>query len=260
MQLVAQFLPSFLLIFCRITAFFAVAPIFSFRSMPNTFKVGLAVFVSLLITSAMGTQDTVIMNGEYILLIVREILIGLLLGFTAYLLFTVVQVAGSFIDIQMGFGIVNVIDPMTGAQSPIMGNFKFFIAILLFLSVNGHHYLLLSIMKSYDWVPMDNRIFTKIADGTISSFIIDTFVQMFYLAFQMAAPMVATLFLVDVALGVLARTVPQFNVFVVGMPIKIAVGFILLILIIPSLLYLFNDLFTTMLDALQRLMKSIAAD
>jgi flagellar biosynthetic protein FliR len=259
MQTIAQLLPSFLLIFCRITAFFAVAPIYSFRSIPNSFKVGLAVFVSLLITSAMGVQDDLIFNGGYIMLILREILIGLMLGFTAYLMFTVVQVAGSFIDIQMGFGIVNVIDPMTGAQSPIMGNFKFFIAILLFLSVNGHHYLLLSIMRSYEWVPMDNRIFTKIADGTISTFMIDSFVQMFYLAFQLAAPLVATLFLVDVALGVLARTVPQFNVFVVGLPIKITVGFILLVLIVPSLLYLFNDLFVTMLDALQRLMNAIAA-
>jgi flagellar biosynthetic protein FliR len=259
MQTVAQLLPSFLLIFCRITAFFAVAPIYSYRSLPNSFKVGLAVFVSLLITSAMGVQDDLIFNGGYIMLILREILIGLMLGFTAYLMFTVVQVAGSFIDIQMGFGIVNVIDPMTGAQSPIIGNFKFFVAILLFLSVNGHHYLLLSIMKSYEWVPMDNRIFTKIADGTISTFMIDSFVQMFYLAFQLAAPLVATLFLVDVALGVLARTVPQFNVFVVGLPIKITVGFVLLVLIVPSLLYLFNDLFVTMLDALQRLMNAIAA-
>src|SRR5690554_1963593 len=153
MEAITQLLPSFLLIFCRITAFFAVAPIFSFRSMPNSFKVGLAVFISFLITATIGPQDTLLMNGEYILLIVREILIGLMLGFTAYLMFTIVQVAGSFIDIQMGFGIVNVIDPMTGAQSPVMGNFKFFIATLLFLAVNGHHYLLLSIMKSYEWVP-----------------------------------------------------------------------------------------------------------
>jgi flagellar biosynthetic protein FliR len=260
MQLIAQFLPSFLLIFCRITAFFAAAPIYSFRSLPNSFKVGLAVFISLLVTSAMGAQESIILDGQYILLIVREILIGLLLGFTAYLLFTVVQVAGSFIDIQMGFGIVNVIDPMTGAQSPIMGNFKFFVAILLFLSVNGHHYLLMSIMRSYDWVPMNNQLFSKIADGSISTFLVDSFVQMFYLAFQMAAPMVAALFLVDVALGVLARTVPQFNVFVVGLPIKIAVGFILLVLLIPSLLFLFTELFTTMLDALQRLLNIIAAD
>src|SRR5690554_486382 len=249
MEAITQLLPSFLLIFCRITAFFAVAPIFSFRSMPNSFKVGLAVFVSLLITATMGEQDTLIMNGEYILLIVREILIGLMLGFTAYLMFTVVQVAGSFIDIQMGFGIVNVIDPMTGAQSPIMGNFKFFIATLLFLAVNGHYYLLMSIMRSYEWVRIYNRIFIKIDDGTISTFMVDSFVQMFYLAFQMAAPMVATLFLVDVALGVLARTVPQFNVFVVGLPIKISVGFIMLFLIVPSLLYLFNDLFTTIFEA-----------
>ena len=260
MQVITQFLPYFLLIFCRITSFFVVTPIFSTRNIPNSFKVGLGAFVSLIITSALGDSSTIIFNSAFIVLILKEIMIGLLLGFTAYLFFTTLQVAGSFIDIQMGFGIVNVIDPMTGAQSPIMGNFKFMIAVLLFLSVNGHHYLILSIMRSYDWIPIDSLVFTRVSDGTISTFLIDSFVQVFYLAFQMAAPMVAALFLVDIALGVLARTMPQFNVFVVGLPIKIAVGFLILILIVPGLLYLFGSLFTTMFEALHQLMESFAAE
>jgi len=257
MQFLAQVLPTFLLIFCRITAFFAVSPVFSFRNVPNTFKVGLAVFISILVFTVVDTQETIALNGPYFLLMAKELMIGLLLGFTAYLFFTVVQVAGAFIDMQIGFGIVNVIDPMTGAQSPVLGNFKFFVAMLIFLGLNGHHYLLLGLMDSYDWVPIDNAIFARISEGGISQFLIDGFVRMFYLAFQMAAPLIVALFLVDVSLGILARTVPQFNVFVIGLPIKISVGFLILLIVVPGFLILFKDLFLEMFKAMGELLSLI---
>lgn len=259
MQTLLLLLPFFLLVFCRITAFLVVAPLFSFRSLPATFKIGIGAFISLLVATALGGDpQPIALDGTYVLMIVREIVIGLLLGYVAYLFFAVVQISGSFVDMQMGFGIVNVMDPMTGAQSPILGNFKFFIALLLFLAINGHHYMLLAIMRSYEWAPLDNSLFLAIAQGHISSFLIDTFVSIFYLAFQMAAPLIATLFLVDVGLGVLARTVPQFNVFVIGLPIKIMVGFLVLLLIVPGLLYLFQELFATMMDTIHRLLQTVA--
>lgn len=260
MQFVQQFLPSFLLVFCRITSFFVAAPLFSIRNVPNMFKAGLAVFVSLLVFTALnGGDGAVTFNIGYLLLVVREILVGLLLGFTVYLFFTVVQVAGAFIDQQIGFGMVNVIDPMTGTQSPLLGNFKFFVALLLFLALNGHHQLLLGIMRSYEWIPLDNALFSRIADGGVFYFLLDAFVRAFYLAFQMAAPIIVAIFLVDVGLGVLARVAPQFNMFVVGLPIKISVGFILLVLIVPGLLYLFQDLFAEMMIAMRRLLELAAA-
>ena len=91
---------------------------------------------------------------SYVILIVQEVLVGLLLGFTAYLIMTVVQTAGAFIDIQIGFSMANVIDPFTGTSSPLIGNFKYYLALLVFLSMNGHHYLFDAIMYSYDWIPI----------------------------------------------------------------------------------------------------------
>lgn len=260
MQLALQFLPPFLLVLCRITSFFVVAPLFSFRTVPNPFKVGLGVFVSLLVVAALdGGANTVAFGTGYPLLVVREILVGLLLGFTVYLFFTVVQIAGAFIDQQIGFGMVNVVDPMTGAQSPLVGNFKFFVALLLFLALNGHHQLLLGLMRSYEWIPLHNALFLHIADGSIFDFLLESFVRAFYLAFQMAAPIVVSIFLVDVGLGVLARVAPQFNMFVVGLPTKITVGFIVLVLIVPGLLYLFRDLFAETIQALRRLLELVSA-
>ncbi|WP_397386776.1 flagellar biosynthetic protein FliR [Paenibacillus sp. MMS20-IR301] len=254
MDTLTQSFPVFLLIFCRISAFFVVVPVFSSQSVPTTFKIGLSFFVSMVIFSSAGMNTIVPQDLNFVLLIVREALIGLLLGFIAYLMFMTIQTAGSFIDIQIGFGIANVIDPMTGASAPIIGNFKYMIALLLFLSMNGHHHLLDAIVYSYKWVPLDNDLFLKMIDGSLSEFLIRTFAQSFMLAFQMSAPLVTALFLTDVGLAFLARTAPQYNVFVIGVPLKIIIGLALLLVLMPGLAVLFQSLFDIMFESMQNLL------
>lgn len=255
METILQSLPVFLLIFCRITAFFVVVPVFSSQGVPTTFKIGISFFVALVVFSASGTGIAIPQDFSYILLIVREILIGLLLGFIGYLMFMVIQTAGSFIDIQIGFGIANVIDPMTGTSAPILGNFKYMIALLMFLSMNGHHYLLDAIVYSYNWVPMNNDLFLGMIDGSLSEFLVRTFAQSFVLAFQMSAPLVTALFLTDVGLAFLARTAPQYNVFVIGVPLKIIIGLALLLVLMPGLAVLFQNLFDIMFESMENLLR-----
>ncbi len=151
----------------------------------------------------------------------------------------------------MGFGIANVIDPMTGAQSPILGNLKYIIALLLFLSFNGHHYLLEGIMRSYEWIPLDNNLFYLNNNGQLSDFMIRTFSSVFSISFQIAAPLVVALFLADVGLGLLARVSPQFNIFVIGLPLKILLGFVMLLLLFPGYETVYKDMFASMLDAIR---------
>ncbi|OKP79034.1 flagellar biosynthetic protein FliR [Paenibacillus helianthi] len=254
METLLQSIPVFLLIFCRISAFFVVVPVFSSQSVPPTFKIGLSFFVAMVVFSSGGTGITVPQDLTYILLIAREVLIGLLLGFIGYLMFMAIQTAGSFIDIQIGFGIANVIDPMTGASAPIIGNFKYMIALLMFLSMNGHHYLLDAIVYSYKWVPIDNDLFIKMIDGSLSEFFVRTFAQSFILAFQMSAPLVTALFLTDVGLAFLARTAPQYNVFVIGVPLKIIVGLALLLILMPGLAMLFQNLFDIMFESMHNVL------
>lgn len=242
------YFPGFMLYFCRITAFFVVAPIFSARNVPAQFRIGLAFFITFICFVSSGTSTPVAMDSYYIIYIIREVVVGLALGFIAYMFFTVVQIAGSFIDIQMGFGIANVIDPMTGAQSPIIGNLKYMIATLLFLSFNGHHFLLEGIMRSYEWIPLSNELFARFYNGQISDFMVRSFAMVFELSFQMAAPLVVALFLTDVGLGLLARVAPQFNIFVIGLPVKILLGFLLLLIMFPSYEMLFKEVFTEILN------------
>ena len=249
-----QSFPVFLLIFCRITAFFVVVPIFSSKVVPRAFKIGISFFVSLIVFSSSGTGITVPQDLSYILLIVREAMIGLLLGFIAFLMFMAIQTAGSLIDMQIGFGIANVIDPMSGISSPIIGNFKYMIATLIFLSVNGHHHLLNAIVNSYKWVPINNNILIKMVNGSLSDFLVRSFAQSFVISLQMAAPLVTALFLTDIGLAYLARTAPQYNVFVIGVPLKIVIGLALLILLMPTMAVLFQDLFNILFGSMQNLL------
>ena len=257
METLLQSFPVALLMFCRIASFFVTAPVFSARNVPASFKVGISAFVTLTVYMSFGIHQTVPTDLSYILLIIREILIGLLLGFVAYLLMTAVQTAGAFIDIQIGFGIANVYDPMTGASAPLTGNFKYAFAMLLFLTMNGHHYLLDGIVYSYRWIPLSNVFFLKMADGSVAEFLVRTLGESFMLAFQMAAPIVVALFLTDVGLGFLAKTAPQFNVFAVGMPLKVLVGIAILLLLVPSFAFVFGQLFEVMFQKKEKLLGTI---
>ncbi|MNB64159.1 Flagellar biosynthetic protein FliR [compost metagenome] len=248
-----------MLIFCRITAFFVVVPVFSSRNIPMSFKIGLAFFVSLVVFTARGTGIVVQEDLNLVLLIVREVLIGLLLGFIGYLMFMMIQTAGSFIDLQIGFSIANVIDPLSGASAPLLGNFKYMIALLLFLGMNGHHYLLDAIVNSYNWVPLNNSVLERMMDGSLSEFLIRTFGQAFMLALQMSAPLVTALFLTDLGLAFLARTAPQYNVFVIGVPLKIIVGLALLMILMPTMAVLFQNLFSIMFESMRNLLTTMGA-
>lgn len=242
---------GFMLIFCRITAFFVVAPIFSSRNVPTSVKIGLSTFVAFLAFSGLGMQPVPI-DSLYVISIIKEILVGLLLGFIGYMFFTIVQIAGSFIDMQMGLAMANIVDPLTGVASPITGNLKFMVAMLLFLTFNGHHLLLTAIIDSYDWIPLENEAFVRMYSEQMSEFILRSFTDSFALAFKMAAPMVAVLFLTDVGLGILARTAPQFNIFVVGVPLKIFVGLVFLSFLFPGMMFLFQNIFEAMFAAIER--------
>ncbi|MBO9609161.1 MAG: flagellar type III secretion system protein FliR [Paenibacillaceae bacterium] len=249
--------PNLLLIFCRITAFFVVAPVFSARNVPTHFKIGFSFCVALLVFGVVP-GDPVSFDGPYVLLIVRETLVGLVLGFVAYIFFTIVQVAGSFIDMQIGFSMANIIDPMTGTQSPIIGNLKFVLATLLFVTFGGHQMLIRAVMDSYEWVPLSYDWFARIADGQLTEFLVKSFATSFVLAFQMAAPIVAALFLVDIGLGILAKTAPQFNLFVIGLPLKVLLGLLMLTLLFPGFISLFFDLFETMFQHIEDVLNILA--
>jgi len=251
-QLFTHF-PSFLLVLTRVASFFVTLPLFSYRSIPNSHKIGIAFFISWIMFFTVEKQPLEI-DGYYILLIFKEVSVGLLIGMFAYMILSAIQIAGGFIDFQMGFAIANVVDPQTGAQSPILGQYLYTFALLLMLAMDGHHLLIDGIVYSYQLIPL-NQLSIPFANEQIIEFVLKAFGNMFLIAFQMSIPIVGSLFLVDLALGIVARTVPQFNIFVVGLPIKILVSFILLIVVMATLFIAVQQLFELMLVSMQTLMK-----
>ncbi|MDX5476574.1 MAG: flagellar type III secretion system protein FliR [Bacillaceae bacterium] len=247
-----NYFPAFLLIFVRVSAFFITLPLFSYRSVPAQFKVGFAFFLALIMAINFDLPILTI-EGDYILLILKELMVGLLIGLIAYIVLAAIQIAGGFIDFQMGFAMANVIDPQTGAQSPIIGQFFYTFALLLLLAVNGHHLMLDGIFYSYQLIPL-TQVWIPLADENVLEFVVKKINMMFIVALQLAIPIVGALFLVDVALGIVARTVPQLNVFVVGLPLKIGVSFIAILLSLTILFSLFYKLFEMMLYTMRGLM------
>lgn len=242
-----------LLIFVRVSAFFVTVPLFSYRTIPAQLKICLALVLSWMMYYTLDATALPI-DGNYILLILKEATIGLMVGLAAYIIITAVQIAGGLIDFQMGFAMANIVDPQTGAQSPLMGQFFNFLILFVLLAINGHHLILDGIFYSYQFLPID-QVFPRFGDANVAEFIIKVFSTVFAVAFQMSAPLVATLFLVTLALGITGKTVPQLNIFVVGFPIKIAVGFIVLLVTMGILIQLMGNLIEMMIIVMRDLMR-----
>ncbi|WP_428908650.1 flagellar biosynthetic protein FliR [Niallia sp. Krafla_26] len=245
--------PVFLLVLVRVTSFFLMLPLFSYRTIPSTFKVGFGFFLALIMFFSME-KPVLEIDATYYLLIMKEAMVGILIGFIAYVILSAIQTAGGFIDFQMGFGMVNVMDPQTGAQSPIMGQYLYIISLLFLLSTNGHHLILDGIYYSYQFIPLE-QAWLPLGHEHVAQYIIQSFNSMFMIALQMSLPVVASLFLVDVALGIAARTFPQLNIFVVGIPLKIGVSFFLLIVVMSTMMIVVSKLFQTMLMTMRGLME-----
>lgn len=252
--LLFEVLPVFLLVLVRLTSFFMIAPIFALQGVPNTFKLGLAFFIALISFSTLTVESSIVFDLSYVFYILKEVAIGLSIGFVAALLVYTSQIAGAIIDFQMGFMMANLVDPQTGAQIPVMGNFKYIITILFLLSVDGHLMMLEGVMRSYEIVAVDT-MFVPLGSDQMAGFITDLFVQVFLIAFQIALPIAGSLFLVEISLGVLARTVPQVNVFVVGLPIKILLGLILLFITLPVFIFALHGVSQRMIEAMGQMIQ-----
>lgn len=244
------YIPQYVLVFARIAAFFVTAPLFSYRTIPTTFKIGFSIFLAIILAQTIPLE-IIPFDMFFIVLILKEVMVGVFIGLIAFMIVSAIQIAGGFIDFQMGFAIANVVDPQTGAQSPLIGQYFYIIALLFLLAVNGHHMLIDGLYYSFEVISL--HAFIPFSNESIGMFIIQTFNAMFVIAFQIAIPIVGCLFLVDVALGLVARTVPQLNVFVVGLPIKIFVSFVAILIFLGMYIFLAEKLFKTMFDVMKGL-------
>ena len=213
---------KFLFVLLRVGALIMFFPVLGSGQVPGRIKVGLILFVSIAVFPVVRATPMHDPKGlfELVVSLFSEITIGLAVAYTARLMFTAVQIAGTVVDFQMGFGVVNVIDPQTETQVSITAQFQNILAILFFLALDAHHIIIGAIVESFFLINPFQINFSTFTPEIILLLFKATFVT----AVKIAAPIMAILFFISVGLGLVARTVPQMNVFIVGFPLQIGVG------------------------------------
>lgn len=224
---------AFIFVFLRIGAILMTIPVIGERMVPVRIKGGVAILLTLLlfpaVHSALPPLHAEKQLLEVVLAMTGEVLIGVIIGFAARIIFAGIQFAGEIIGIQMGFSIVNVIDPASSSQVSILAEFQYLMALLVYLTIDAHHTLISAIVDSYRAVaPFGYRF-----SGPLMQTILIFSKELFVTAIKVSAPVMAVMLFTNVAMGMMARAVPQMNVFVVGFPIYIAAGMTVFGLTIP---------------------------
>ena len=220
---------TLLLVFVRISIMLAVLPIFSAQQVPVLVRIGLSLLLTYVVSKAVPPIAPLDGIGGLTAAVVSQMLVGAVFGFVAGLVFTGVQFAGEVMDIVMGFSAVNVINPTTQQNVTIVGEFQLAMATLLYLVADAHHLLLAGLAGSFSLIPLP---FATFQPG-LAQDVVGFFSQILLLVFQIAAPMAVALFVVNVALALMVRVAPQVNVFAVGFPLQIGIGFVVLIVSMP---------------------------
>ena len=219
-------LQLFFFVFLRIGAILMSMPVFESNTMPHLFKIALA-FAASLILFPILKLNPMPMTGSIFALIIgaaKEILLGLAIGFSVKFIFAGVQLAGQLAGYQMGLAIAQVLDPADSEQIPLLAQFNNLVALLIFLSINAHYWFIKALALSYRIVPPLSAHF----GSAFGDQLIQLGGNIFVIAIQVGAPVIVVLLVTSAAFGLVARTVPQMNVFIVAMPLKIGVGLIFL--------------------------------
>ena len=217
---------SFLLLLVRLGGLMVFAPFLGSLTIPVQVRVTLSVALSVALFPTLQTKipDVSMEVVPLVLMLARELMVGMLLGLAGQLLLAAFQMAGQLIGFQMGFSLVNIIDPQTQVQSSALALIEGLAGVMIFLAIDAHHWYLEAIADSYDL----SFSLTSGRWSAITSSLIELFGNIFVVGFRLAAPVLTVLVIVDVFLGVIGRAAPQIHILIIGMPVKPLVGFILL--------------------------------
>jgi flagellar biosynthesis protein FliR len=243
---------GFFWVLVRVSILFFLMPLFGARGVPALWKAGLSMTIAIVLTPVVPPpQNLPETMPEVIIGVSAEVVMGLILAITIKMFFTTVQMAGQFMSFQMGFAMARAMDPQTGNQGTVLTQFMYLFIILIFFSIDGHHIFIRALAASFQIVPPNSFSF----DPSISDALIRISGNMFLIGVKIAAPIMVAIFLSNLCLGIIARTVPQVNILMVGFPINLSIGLILVSVILRNLFPLLADLINRMGEVLMRLIQ-----
>ena len=253
--MVTQFI-IFLLIFLRMLVAFVTSPIYGNTGVPVIVKVALALIVSYIVFTFVdkGKIEVEITIWFIFTNAVKEILTGAIMGFSIYLVFHAISFAGSLMGYDMGLAMSEVFNPIDETNSNILGEFFHILAIFVFFLINGHHFIIEAVYHSLSVVPIGT--FTLNEDVYLE--IIKIGASVFILAIKIASPIMVSFFLVHLGEGILARIIPQMQVYFVTYPVKIGLGIFLLIVSLPVYVYVIKNLLSMYEEKLFQLVQLMA--
>lgn len=248
----AQIIISFL-IFVRMSAFVVSWPVFGVANVPNSVKILFALVLTIIMLPVIPVDlpDEIVNSMNFIIIILKEAFIGLAIGFLGRLFFFAVHIAGQIISVSMGLAGGQLYNPSIGGQTTAIDQFEIMLASLFFIAINGHHIFLTGLVESFTLVPVE-QLFISFSQfesyGTILS-------EIMLMGLKISAPVMISLLLMNVMMGIIGRAVPQINVLITSLPVNILVGFIVLIISLPLLVGQMDQLVFTSADYVFKMMK-----
>lgn len=241
-----QWVSQFFWPLVRIMALFATAPILNERSVSKRVKIGLAVMITWLLMPLLPAVNVTLFSPEGFLLLIQQMLIGIALGFTMQFAFAAVRLAGEVIGLQMGISFATFFDPGSRLNMPVLARFLDMLAMLLFLTFNGHLWLISLLADSFHTLPIGgqplnaNAFMALVKSGGL----------IFLNGMMLALPLIVLLLMVNLVLGLLNRVSPQLSIFAIGFPITLSVGILTISLLMPLLAPFCEHLFGEAFDLL----------
>ena len=234
---------AYLLVLVRVLGILSVAPVIGSRNVPFQVRAGLGLVLALVLVAGLPGAQVVYTGGLHLLWsAVQETLLGLCIGFVALMIFESLQMAGEVMGVQIGFALADVVDPVTSESVSLLGQFQYLLGTLVFVVIGGPMMIVEALYKSLLAVPPGTAVMYLSTAHDIAGF----FSTVLLAAVQFAAPVVILMLLISIAMGIIGRTVPQFNILFVGIPIRTLVGLALMIVGMEYTVYHLVDLIGTL--------------
>lgn len=242
-----------LMVIARVSAFVMTAPFFNYNSIPARMKAAISIMLSILVIQ-IHPPAAISYTGMigYSILVVKEIVVGLILGFMCNLCMHIVNFAGQLMDMEMGLSMANMFDPATNVQITVTGNIYNYFMMLLLVVTNMHYYIIRAVFDSFAYFNVGEAVYR----GSLKDIMVDFMANYFIIAFRIVLPIFCCMLIINVVLGVLARAAPQMNMFVVGIQIKVLAGLAMLVVLVQTLPTVSDFIFSEMKDVMSQVIRS----
>ncbi|MGL5616277.1 MAG: flagellar biosynthetic protein FliR, partial [Sarcina sp.] len=240
-----------ILIFIRISSFLVITPVFFPNGTPKVVKATIGMILSFSIIGFIGYGENLPFNNDisFIIAALNEMITGLILGMATSIWFNFIKMAGSFIDLQMGLGMLNMYDPNSKTNTTLVSNLVHWIALLIFFILDGHHMLIELLGESFTVV----KVGTNLLSQQSAMVMIEGIISYFVIALKISIPLVIIIIISDIVMGLISRSVPQLNIMILGMPVKLLIGISSFIIALPMII----KIIVGGIDLIPDLMRSI---